>query len=475
MAAIRRKCDNIVFISGNTLAVLDFRTRVLQFLQVPTIEEQNPQDEEEEGKKDKEESLNTATDNTILASAFSPSGLYFAVCDNQKQLHLFATEPEWTLTDTRSLSRRCTSIVFTKDDTTVIVGDKCGDVYSIKVSDWEKPAQLCLGHLSILLDVVLVHNDQYIVTCDRDEKIRISHFPNAYNIHSFCLGHTEFVSSLVYAKDDDLLISGSGDCSVRVWCLDGKERCCIKSHICSQSPAEGQPSDLEENTQSSDLQRNTQSTDLEGNTQSSDLQGNAQSSDLQGNVQSSDLEGNVQSSDLQGNAGLTEQPAIEKIVYNNKHKLLAVSVSRQARVEMYQLQVSDSSVSLTLLQTLTFNTDPWDIVFDDHDLLWVLLPVEDALLKVFELKEDKENHCITVSEVCDNSAVEACKQTMNKHWTFFKVSLEKPSVLPSLWKQRIDNVSDYLLRKQQRLKGDANGEELCKVKTLIPEKKLKAS
>ena len=33
--------------------------------------------------------------------------------------------------------------------------------------------------------------DKFVVTADRDEKIRISCYPNSYNIHQFCLGHTE--------------------------------------------------------------------------------------------------------------------------------------------------------------------------------------------------------------------------------------------------------------------------------------------
>jgi len=39
----------------------------------------------------------------------------------------------------------------------------------------------------------MTSDDGYIVTADRDEKIRISHFPNAYNIQAFCLLHTEYV------------------------------------------------------------------------------------------------------------------------------------------------------------------------------------------------------------------------------------------------------------------------------------------
>ena len=37
----------------------------------------------------------------------------------------------------------------------------------------------------------ITNDDKYLATADRDEKIRISHYPNAYNIQSYCLGHLE--------------------------------------------------------------------------------------------------------------------------------------------------------------------------------------------------------------------------------------------------------------------------------------------
>lgn len=37
-------------------------------------------------------------------------------------------------------------------------------------------------------------DDRYIITADRDEKIRVSHLRCPYNIQSFCLGHEEWVT-----------------------------------------------------------------------------------------------------------------------------------------------------------------------------------------------------------------------------------------------------------------------------------------
>ena len=64
------------------------------------------------------------------------------------------------------------------------------------------------NNLSFLSSLKVV-TDKMVITCERDEKIRVSHFPNGYNINNFCLGHTEFVTCIALVSDD-LLLSGSG-------------------------------------------------------------------------------------------------------------------------------------------------------------------------------------------------------------------------------------------------------------------------
>lgn len=43
----------------------------------------------------------------------------------------------------------------------------------------------------MVTDMVLSEDDKFVVTSDRDEHIRVSRYPNGYNIECFCLGHTE--------------------------------------------------------------------------------------------------------------------------------------------------------------------------------------------------------------------------------------------------------------------------------------------
>ena len=78
-----------------------------------------------------------------------------------------------------------------------LFSDKSGDVFRFDLnSENDQNGQCLMGHLSMLLDIKLSKCGKFIITCDRDEKIRVSHYPNAYNIHNFCLGHTDFVTCI---------------------------------------------------------------------------------------------------------------------------------------------------------------------------------------------------------------------------------------------------------------------------------------
>lgn len=89
--------------------------------------------------------------------------------------------------------------------------------------------QLLLGHVSLLTDLIHISlraDDQnsgslknYILTADRDEHIRVSRgLPQAHIIEGFCLGHSEFVSTIhVPPWNPQVLISGGGDDFLLVW------------------------------------------------------------------------------------------------------------------------------------------------------------------------------------------------------------------------------------------------------------------
>ncbi|PIO72729.1 hypothetical protein TELCIR_05333 [Teladorsagia circumcincta] len=67
----------------------------------------------------------------------------------------------------------------------------------------------------MVLDVAISNNGRYMFVADRDEKIRVSRYPEAFVIQSFCLGHSAYVSSI--AVKGDRLFSSGGDGFVHEW------------------------------------------------------------------------------------------------------------------------------------------------------------------------------------------------------------------------------------------------------------------
>ncbi|KAG5650540.1 hypothetical protein H0H81_011869 [Sphagnurus paluster] len=127
----------------------------------------------------------------------------------------------------RELPKRPTAIQFTADGQTILVSDKFGDVFSYPfqftpltekqkkdaLSSHENPSggQLILGHASLLNAFLLTPDEKYIITADRDEHIRVSWYPQGYNIEMF----VSAIHSPTFAPSE--LVSGGGDPVLKIW------------------------------------------------------------------------------------------------------------------------------------------------------------------------------------------------------------------------------------------------------------------
>jgi len=123
--------------------------------------------------------------------------------------------------------------------TVVLISDKFGEVHALNMALTK--AEMITGHsTSVITDMVCCHSeditsptttssssssssssstDNLLITCDRDEKIRISHFPAAHMIHSYCLHHNHVVSSMdiAYIRNRPYLFTCAWDCQMCVW------------------------------------------------------------------------------------------------------------------------------------------------------------------------------------------------------------------------------------------------------------------
>lgn len=125
----------------------------------------------------------------------------------------------------QAFPKRPSAISTSNDDANLVLGDKFGDVYTVALKQTEQEdingeKDPILGHVSMLTDLAMGTHDgkEYIFTCDRDEHIRVSNYPQSFVIEHWLFGHEHFVSSLVVPTwNPELLISGGGDDFIFIW------------------------------------------------------------------------------------------------------------------------------------------------------------------------------------------------------------------------------------------------------------------
>ena len=131
----------------------------------------------------------------------------------------------------------------------LIITDKAGDIWGLNANDIKKEMKLGGHTASIITDMQIskVGNAEYLLTCDRDEKIRISNFPYISNIHSFCVGHNGIVvniDSMVVESSTTststsagvgvgalgLMVSGSWDNTIKLWSFPTETYKCLDTY-----------------------------------------------------------------------------------------------------------------------------------------------------------------------------------------------------------------------------------------------------
>ena len=112
----------------------------------------------------------------------------------------------------RAVANHCSKIC-----KVLLVSDKAGDVYASGLPLLSDPVFINRHTASVITDMAL--SKSILVTSDRDEKVRVSHFPDVENIQAYCLGHTSVVSSVCIATIDSktVILSTGWDHKLIVW------------------------------------------------------------------------------------------------------------------------------------------------------------------------------------------------------------------------------------------------------------------
>ncbi|KAJ1628088.1 hypothetical protein T492DRAFT_875686 [Pavlovales sp. CCMP2436] len=166
------------------------------------------------------------TDSAITSIALDAAGAR-VVTVNDKTLTV------WDVSQRRALWRtvvgkRPATVVF--DGARVLLADKFGEVWTLTedatraetadaaaaIASGPEP-QFQTGVVSPISAMILSAARDRLVTADSDRRIRVSLWPDAYQIEAFCMGSKSTPTVLAFACGRELLLSGGEDGSVHAW------------------------------------------------------------------------------------------------------------------------------------------------------------------------------------------------------------------------------------------------------------------
>ncbi|KAF9682902.1 hypothetical protein SADUNF_Sadunf05G0156200 [Salix dunnii] len=184
---------------------------------------------------------------SIRAIRYGANGKLFVSSGDDKLVKVWSTD-SWRCIASVCSEKRVSAVAVSNDGLYVCFADKFGVVWVVDLHGLDgnetlvnkKASPLLAHYCSIITSLEFSPDGRFIVSADRDFKIRVTVFPKkpldgAHEIQSFCLGHTEFrliyvqlrgpfdrfVSRLAFLFTADypqgFLVSGSGDSTVRLW------------------------------------------------------------------------------------------------------------------------------------------------------------------------------------------------------------------------------------------------------------------
>jgi len=151
--------------------------------------------------------------------------IWCAVSRYEKSISIFC---DGKFHSKRMTVKRIGSLLFTWEPVGMVVaGDMVGDATAFPLDNTQHKGRLLLGHTASMLTDMKLHGSNILLTADRDEKVRVSSFPQTCIVKGYLLGHTAFTTSIdtvIINSDNDnrsnLCVSCGGDKTLRLWNID---------------------------------------------------------------------------------------------------------------------------------------------------------------------------------------------------------------------------------------------------------------
>ncbi|XP_043189010.1 tRNA (guanine-N(7)-)-methyltransferase non-catalytic subunit wdr4-like [Amphibalanus amphitrite] len=207
---------NAAFIGcGGEVKLLNDCGELKRFTFPPVTTAKHPTKANGEEAGDEPQERDEQSSGRVLGVCVSPSGRLVAALNDHKTACVWRAEDGGRLASWQT-TRKGSCLTFSRDEQALLVADKSGDVYKCQLGEPETKPQLILGHICMVLDMCVTGDGHHLLTSDRDEKVRVTRYPNTWSIAAYCLGHTEFVSALCLTAAGRL-VTGGGDMTVRLW------------------------------------------------------------------------------------------------------------------------------------------------------------------------------------------------------------------------------------------------------------------
>ncbi len=237
--------DTAFLVNCQSNSIVELKKRLE--IQQPTTSKSSSKDEDseipsteksEDSKKEKLEDERNMI-HAVAISVDNESVLFCAVARGNKSLDLYkldtrtnqSTEilPYMVYNTAKRLSCMCfsswpvaesgtTTSSSTNATNLLLGGDLAGDAYAYCLDEKRHCQRLLLGHTASMLTGLYLSNS-VLLTADRDEKIRISSFPQTYIIEGFLMGHEAYITS-IDVTTNGLVVTSGGDCTIRLWNLE---------------------------------------------------------------------------------------------------------------------------------------------------------------------------------------------------------------------------------------------------------------
>jgi WD40 repeat protein len=142
-------------------------------------------------------------DNTITAFSSVVGGKVAVALEDKTLVVVDAVAGNSSVRHVQGLLRKKPSVVefIAGKNDGLIVADRFGNVQEVdytrgigggEESEEDEDQGVLVGHFGAVTDVKFSSDGKLLISADRDDRIRVSRWPEAYCIQSFCLGHTSY-------------------------------------------------------------------------------------------------------------------------------------------------------------------------------------------------------------------------------------------------------------------------------------------